>query len=57
MFSIKKSNATLANGNKLTKRKCVICGDYMRAKKQLYCQSACSRIAEKKLAKIRRLKI
>lgn len=42
--------------NILTKRKCAICPNFMQAKKHKYCSNKCARKAEKKLAKLRRLK-
>lgn len=56
-MNIKKSLQTLANGNKLSTKKCVICTSYMLNKKHKYCTNKCARKAEKRLAKLRRLGI
>lgn len=37
----KKILTSIAGGNKLTNRKCVICKGFMQAKKQKYCSNAC----------------
>ncbi len=52
-----RSLRSLAEANKLTLKKCVMCPNYMQSKKHKYCSSKCSRKAEAKLAKLRRLKI
>ena len=51
-----KSIRSLAQANKITLKRCVICKDYMLAKKFKYCSNTCARKAEKRLAKLRRLK-
>lgn len=52
---IQKTIKALAQTNKLTRKKCVMCPNFMQAKKQKYCSNKCARKAEKKLAKLRRI--
>lgn len=50
-----RSLISLAYCNKLTRKKCVMCPNFLQAKKHKYCCNKCARKAEKRFAKIRRL--